>query len=609
MKIAKEISNLIKKGKFNLRQHEYCDLRCDFCLSQKTCLLYFLKASKKIKTTRPLNNAVLPKELQVNRQVYLYIRELLANILQIQNHKENLNLLEKYKKEILVKLSQDYLKELYRFLNINPNRQLKLRKNSEKETLIWYGFVISSKILQAFREYEIKIDLNRANISSSHSSLEQIGIVIEKGVQKSQVALQNIFQKSKNKKNIIETIAFLLNQLNLINVTFKRKFFLPLRYNITLPKFTQKQEEIFKLFRKNPSQAFNNILNHFIKFPQDSMNSLIVGEFYVNLGNDYKATPFLEFSSILNPNDYFVQFIFGSTLAKIGRFNYAYKVLSRAMILDNQDPDVLRNLAWVLIMKGYFRNNEMDIEKGIDLLKGLLSRGIKDIFILLDLSQAYLMLGNFEEAFFWIEEARKKKPDHKVITNVSSIIKTLKENGNPTKIYQLKEDISFENIQEITIKLDTEEELDDYIEAYLKVRNFINYLNNKKKIDNNELRKMFVKFGGFGFDESILNSITYQKKQILVEYLNLRARFKYLEDKYKDIDVNFYINKFLSTNKVSVKKEIIITLAIQGEEDALLALKKLKKDCQGTLKFWLDLAIKECENNRTNKLLPCEFII
>ncbi len=610
MKTTIKVSDLIKKGKFNLRQHEYCDLRCEVCSGQKTCLLYFLKTNKKIKLTKSSNNAVLPKDLQVNRQVYLYIRELLAGVLQIQNHKKNnLNLLEKYKKEGLVKLSQNYLKELYRFLDVDPNKQLKLRKNSEKEILIWYGFIISFKILQAFGEYEIRTNLNKANINLDHNNLERIGAVIEKSIQKSQIALQNIFQKTKNKTNIIEVVAFLLNQLNLINIIFKRQFFLSQHYNITLPRFNQKQEEAFKLFRKNPSQAFNNILNYFIEFPQDSMSSLIIGEFYVNLGNDYKAIPFLEFSSILNPNDYFVQFIFGSTLAKIGRFNHAYKVLSRAMALDNQDPDVLRNLAWVLIMKGYFKNNEIDIEKGIDLLKGLLTRGIKDIFVLLDLSQAYLILGNFEEAFFWIEEARKKKPNHKVITNVSSIIKTLKEDGSPTKIYQLKEDISFENIQEITMKLDNEEELDDYTEAYLKVRNFINYLNNKKKIDNNELKKIFVKFGGFGFDESILNSITYQKKQILVEYLNLRARFKYLEDKYKDIDVNFYINKFLSADNINVKKEIIITLALQGTESALLALKKLKKDCRGTLRFWLDLAVKECENNITNKLLPCEFII
>ncbi len=610
MKATKKINDLIKRGKFNLRQHEYCDLRCEACSSQKTCLLYYLKVNKKMKSIKSLNNIALPKDFQVNWWIYLYIRELLADILQIQNHKKNnLNLLEKYKKEVLIKLSQNYIKELYRFLGINPNKQLKLRKNSEKEILIWYSFVVFFKILQAFEEYEIKINLTKANINLNYNNLEKIKAVIEESIQKSQVALQNIFKKNKNKKKIIEMVAFLLSQLNLINIIFKKQFFLPYHYNTILSKFNQKQENIFKLFRKKPSQAFNSILNYFIEFPQDSMNSLIIGEFYVNLGNDYKAIPFLEFSSFLNPNDYFVQFIFGSTLAKIGRFNYAYKVLSRAVVLDSQNPDALRNLAWVLIMKGYFKNNKVDIKKGVDLLKGLLIRGINDIFVLLDLSQAYLMLGNFDKAFFWIEKARKKNPNHKVIANVSSIIKTLKEDGIPTKFYKLKENISFEDIQEITMKLNNEEELDDYIEAYLKVRNFINYLNNKKKINSDELKKIFIKFGGFSFDKSILDTATYQKKQILAEYLNLRARFKYLEDKYKDIDINFYVNKFLSTNNINLKKEIIIILSLQRTEKALLALKKFKRDCRGHLRLLLNLAIEECENNMTSKLLPCEFIV
>ena len=157
-----------------------------------------------------------------------------------------------------------------------------------------------------------------------------------------------------------------------------------------------------------------------------------LSNFYKKIGFPKKAKKILIEYTKRKPKDYLAYFELAEEYNKEGNFQEAQYYYEEAIkiiqeIIDTTtDRQFLTVASMVYNNYGYMLVNEnIDIDKGFELIKKAISLNPNDASILDSYGWALFKKGEYEEAFKYIKQAYEKKPDDNEIKNHYEIIKKI----------------------------------------------------------------------------------------------------------------------------------------------------------------------------------------
>ncbi len=610
-----QLLNLAKDKKFESGIYNYCDRWCEKCPDTEKCYLYAQEQMQKpkreqikkdkdnfmseamysLKTTEKLIKTVMKRDGFNPDEIDENIEE---NAWDKDAHK-------RYDNVECLKLINDYSDEAHKFLEkyFTSQEQYKQQFNlelnqddikNEIETINWYHTFLPTKVWRCLYEREsIDKEEDKELKEMAKEGLERYFALVEKCFNKSRQALSGLAQK---RQDYGETAADLLNKLNLAEISFRQEFDLPQGYNVMPPSFNNEQIAIMEKFSQNPEQGLEMALLYLAAHPDDKIINGVIGDMFINLGEFSKAIKYLETAAKLNPNEHITHFLWGVALAKTGRFNKGLAKLQRAQELQPKDLEIKRNTGWVTAMRGRYKDDKQEIEKGRNILKEVVEQEPENVVAMTDLGQSYLMAHNFDAAFEWMDQAIKIEPDNDFVKMIHQDVIEMRE--------QYKNDKGFQEFiaKQKVVKAYSgppakdDDEMDEQVAKQFEIEGLINELNSGN-LSKEEMARVMKKLEATGMVGQItaITDPNSADAKVATEYIEYHQKVPNVEEKKTAVEIEKLIDKlFNSKLDLEEQKKIILILAHQGTEQALVALEKFQQQSKGEMVTWLKMAIDEC---------------
>ena len=619
-----QLLDLAKNKKFEPGIYNYCDRWCEKCSDTEKCYMYAQKQLKKdltpspspktgegsdekdkndfmsevmysLKTTKKLIKTVMKRDGFNPDEIDENIEE---NAWDKDAHK-------RYDNVECLKLINDYSDEAHKFLEkyFTSQEQYKQQFNlelnqddikNEIETINWYHTFLPIKVWRCLYEREsIEKEEDKELKEMVKEGLEKYFVLVEKCFNKSRQALSGLAQK---RQDYGETAADLLNKLNLAEISFREEFNLPQGYNVMPPSFNNEQIAIMEKFNQSPEQGLEMALSYLAIHPNDKIINGVIGDMFINLGEFNKAIKYLETAARLNPNEHITHFLWGVALAKTGRFNQGLAKLQRAQALQPDDLEIKRNIGWITAMRGRYKDDKQEIEKGRNILKEVVEQEPENVVAMTDLGQSYLMAHNFDIAFEWMERAIKTEPDNEFVKMIHQDVIEMREQYQQDKGFQ--EFIAKQKVVKAYSgpPAKDDDEMDEQVAKQFEIEGLINELNSGN-LSKEEMAKVMKKLEATGMVGQItaITDPNSSAAKVATEYIEYHQKVANVEEKKTAVEIEKLIDKlFNSKLDLEEQKKIILILAHQGTEQSLAALEKFQQQSKGEMVTWLKMAIDEC---------------
>ncbi len=619
-----QLLDLAKNKKFEPGIYNYCDRWCEKCSDTEKCYMYAQKQLKKdltpspspktgegsdekdkndfmsevmysLKTTKKLIKTVMKRDGFNPDEIDENIEE---NAWDKDAHK-------RYDNVECLKLINDYSDEAHKFLEkyFTSQEQYKQQFNlelnqddikNEIETINWYHTFLPIKVWRCLYEREsIEKEEDKELKEMVKEGLEKYFVLVEKCFNKSRQALSGLAQK---RQDYGETAADLLNKFNLAEISFREEFNLPQGYNVMPPSFNNEQIAIMEKFNQSPEQGLEMALSYLAIHPNDKIINGVIGDMFINLGEFNKAIKYLETAARLNPNEHITHFLWGVALAKTGRFNQGLAKLQRAQALQPDDLEIKRNIGWITAMRGRYKDDKQEIEKGRNILKEVVEQEPENVVAMTDLGQSYLMAHNFDIAFEWMERAIKTEPDNEFVKMIHQDVIEMREQYQQDKGFQ--EFIAKQKVVKAYSgpPAKDDDEMDEQVAKQFEIEGLINELNSGN-LSKEEMAKVMKKLEATGMVGQItaITDPNSSAAKVATEYIEYHQKVANVEEKKTAVEIEKLIDKlFNSKLDLEEQKKIILILAHQGTEQSLAALEKFQQQSKGEMVTWLKMAIDEC---------------
>ena len=619
-----DLLELAKNKKFESGIYNYCDRWCEKCPDTEKCYLYAQEQLRKDLAPSPLHRTGEGSDEKDKNDFMseaMYSLKTTEKLIKTVMKKDGFNPDEidknieendwdkdarkRYDSVECLKLINDYSDEARKFLEkyFTSQEQYKQQFNlelnqddikNEIETINWYYTFLPTKVWRCLYEHEDwQRERDKELKEMIKQGLEKYFALVEKCFNKSKQALSGLAQE---RQDYSETVADLLNKLNLAEISFKEEFNLPQGYNVMPPSFNNEQIAIMEKFSQNPEQGLEMALLYLAAHPDDKIINGVIGDMFINLGEFSKAIKYLETAARLNPNEHITHFLWGVALAKSGRFNKGLAKLQRAQALQPKDLEIKRNIGWVTAMRGRYKDDKQEIEKGRNILKEVIEQEPENVAAITDLGQSYLMAHNFDVAFEWMERAIKIEPDNEFVKMIHQDVIEMREQYQQDKGFQefIAKQKAVKAYSGPPAKDD--DEMDEQVAKQFEIEGIINKLNSGN-VSKEEMAKAMKKLEATGMVGQVtaITDPNSADAKVATEYIEYHQKVANVEEKKTEDEIKKLIDKLFSgALDLDEQKKIILILAHQGTEQSLTGLEKFARQVEGEMKIWLKMAIDEC---------------
>lgn len=319
---------------------------------------------------------------------------------------------------------------------------------------------------------------------------------------------------------------------------------------------------------------FNNFLkNNFVE------RKLNLAESFLNQDEFFKALAVLRSGVKIAPENLNLRYLLAVTQTKLWKLNLAEKEFEFIRERCHKDPEILRQLGWIKVLKG-------ELKEGRSLLRESISLQTLEPLGYVDLGASYVMSLDFEEGFKWLETGKNlaiESPHKIIIEEKFKEAERLREQMIKFSAKEKKETIRMRNDPE-EIKLEA-------------VNNMLSIIKNAEltKKDYEEVQEELKLYG--------LNPKMFSKRppetedeKTIFEYMEYHSKVKDVERKISNAELK-QIEGGLYKSQASEDelKKFLIILAHQGTKETIDVLKSYSKKAPEKLKDWLKLVLEECK--------------
>lgn len=320
-------------------------------------------------------------------------------------------------------------------------------------------------------------------------------------------------------------------------------------------------------------------------FPNHHLAIGTLGDFYLQIGQPDLALPLLRRLVSIRPFDGMVHFLLGVAYNKVARFWHGFQELAKADKLKPADHEIIRQMGWCLSMKG-------EVEKGRALLEKSISLNSNSPEAYADLGASYLFNAEYEKAKEWLEKSLKIGSEYYLALQ---LLKNLKDNQAEFNKLSLSE--KGRRQREIRSQEYRKQSRIDLMMHHLSEME-------ASKEDLAEVTQEFKEMGLSG-QITMFHDPNTPEGKAAIEYVERHKKIKNLDSqKLNSKEIKKVAEKLLvKDTSIDEKKDLILTLAHQGAQEAFEALKKCAKNQPKELEIWFQMAIDECKSFLAGKIL------
>ncbi len=143
-----------------------------------------------------------------------------------------------------------------------------------------------------------------------------------------------------------------------------------------------------------------------------------LGDIYLTLGQLDSAEIYINKAISCDPRKPDYHYLLGFVYSKQEKWKSAAKEFQTAIKVEPDNPEYLRGLGWALFSSG-------DKEKGLQYLHEANGLSPSDVNVLLDLSNAYLMIFDFDKAKLYAERALLVDPQNQLAQKTKDKVEEL----------------------------------------------------------------------------------------------------------------------------------------------------------------------------------------
>ncbi len=143
-----------------------------------------------------------------------------------------------------------------------------------------------------------------------------------------------------------------------------------------------------------------------------------LGDIYLTLGQLDSAEIYIKKAISCDPRKPDYHYLLGFVYSKQEKWKSAAKEFQTAIKVEPDNPEYLRGLGWALISSG-------EKEKGLQYLHEANGLSPSDVNVLLDLSNAYLMIFDFDKAKLYAQRALLVDPQNQLARKTKDKVEEL----------------------------------------------------------------------------------------------------------------------------------------------------------------------------------------